>query len=227
MTKLRNMLIAAIAIASLSTSAMAGAGFGVTGSIAAIGASGTEADKNGAADTSVRKAEASNNAAVASVFAEYTFDNGFTLGVDWMPGSADVNSSSITRADTTPTEAPANTKDNITRKAAAEVDNHLTYYAEVPLGGSGLYGKLGMVTLDVNSNETSATAGGYGNDSTDGVLYGLGYKSELGSNSFYKVEGTHTEFDTITLNGKSADKGNKITADVDVTKITFALGYAF
>ena len=227
MTKLRNMLIAAIAIASLSTSAMAGAGFGVTGSIAAIGASGTEKDKNGAADTSFRKAEANNNAAVGSIFAEYTFNNGFTLGVDWMPGSADISSSNLTRADTGTTEVPARNTDNITRKASAEVENHLTYYAEVPLGGSGLYGKLGMVTIDVNSTETAASGGGYGNDTTDGVLYGFGYKSELGSNSFYKVEGTHTEFDTITLVGKSTDKGNTITADADVTKITFALGYAF
>ena len=41
------------------------------------------------------------------------------------------------------------------------------------------------------------------------------------------MEGTHTEFDTITLVGKSTDKGNTITADADVTKITFAIGYAF
>jgi hypothetical protein len=36
---------------------------------------------------------------VPSVFAEYSFDNGFTIGYDYTIGAADVNSSKITRTD--------------------------------------------------------------------------------------------------------------------------------
>ena len=67
----------------MSSAAFAGQyGIGLTGSFASISAEGTEADKDGTADTSVRKANASHDAIVPSVFAEYSFDNGFTVGYD-------------------------------------------------------------------------------------------------------------------------------------------------
>ncbi|MDA9091867.1 hypothetical protein N9J56_01095 [Pelagibacteraceae bacterium] len=228
MIKLRNMLIAAIAIAGLSTSAFAGSiGIGVAGSLAVVEASGTEKDKDGTADTSVRNAEASNNAYIGEFFGEYSFDNGFTLGVSYIPGSADVSSKTVSRTDTSNAEVPVRTTDNVTRKGSAEVSKHLTYYAAIPLGGAGLYGKLGMVTMDVTSNEVKAVGGGYGNTDADGILYGLGFKADLGESMYYKIEGTTTEFDTITINSATADKGNSISADLDVTKLTLAVGYAF
>ena len=33
--------------------------------------------------------------------------------------------------------------------------------------------------------------------------------------------------DSMTFNSSEATKGNKITADLDVTKATFAIGYNF
>ena len=63
---------------------------GLTGSMAMIDASGTETE--GAETTSD---EASNNAGVGSIFVEYNdiLGSGFSLGVDYIPGSADVSSS--------------------------------------------------------------------------------------------------------------------------------------
>ena len=61
----------------------------------------------------------------------------------------------------------------------------------------------------------------------DGTVLGFGYRNSFGTNGFYKVEGTFTEMDTVTFNSTTTDKGNKITADLDVTKATFAIGYNF
>ena len=225
---MKKILIGLFASLFLSSAAFAGQyGIGVTGSFASVSAEGTEADKDGTADTSVRKANASHDVIVPSVFAEYTFDNGFTLGYDYTLGSADVNSSSISRTDTT-TDENEDTLDTGKRTAQAEIENVMSIYAEVPLH-AGLYAKGGYVQMDVNTLETEAVDGGstFGNDTVDGITYGLGYKNSFGDNGFYKIEGTYTDMDSMTFNSSEATKGNKITADLDVTKATFAIGYNF
>ena len=232
MNKLRNTLIAAISVAFLSTSAFAGSfGIGAAGSLAQIGGSGTETEGT-AADTSVNKANFSNNAYIGSVFAEYSFDNGFTIGADWIPGSADVNSQKISRTDTELSEQGDDIPDNdsATRTASAEIENHITYYAELPLGGSGMYAKAGFVQMDVNTTEKLFETSKYGNDTVDGITYGLGFKADTGGNWYYKLEANHTEFDTLTLKSTgnaTESSANTIKADLDVTKATFALGYKF
>ena len=63
---------------------------GVTGSMAMIDASGTETEGGEKTDGSV-----SNNAGVGSIFVEYNNigGTGLSLGLDYIPGSADVSSS--------------------------------------------------------------------------------------------------------------------------------------
>ena len=233
MIKLRNLLIAVITITSMSTAVLAGSfGFGVSGSLFSVGASGTELEA-GQTDEVHNKANASENGALGSIFAEYTFDvlNGLTIGVDHIPGSANVNSQTLTRTDiqTSVEDTVTTTTTSLARSAQAEIENHMTYYVELPLGSTGIYGKLGHVELDVNTKENLGTPK-YGNTSVDGQLFGIGYKYNSGSRWFYKVEGTHTEFDTINLTstGNTTNStANKITADLDVTKATFALGFSF
>tara|TARA_B110001452_G_scaffold264290_1_gene267069 strand:- start:777 stop:1454 length:678 start_codon:yes stop_codon:yes gene_type:complete len=225
---MKKYIITILATSFLATSAFAGQiGMGVTGSIAAIAAEGKEADIAGTADTSGRTATASNNAMIGSIFAEYTLDNGFTLGVDYIPGSADVSSSAISDEKLTVDGNEATQQDG-TNTAQAEIENHITYYAELPLH-NGVYVKGGYVEMDVNTLESSTYAAAtYGNTTVDGLLFGVGYKTTVGSgNAFYKIEGSHTEFDTLSITGSTTDKGNKISADLDVTKLTFALGFAF
>jgi hypothetical protein len=230
MKNIQLTLAAIIATLMLSTSAFAGMGLGVTGSLVNVHANGEELE-GGVANQINTKATASNQTYTGSLFAEYTWDNGFTFGVDYIPGSADVNSKRITRQDIELSKEGTNpaVPGNVDRSAQAEVENHLTYYAELPIHG-GLYVKAGYVTLDVNTTEVSG-ATKYGNTDTDGMLLGFGFKNETSGNWYYKVEATHTEFDTITLTGTGHTAGsaaaNKVKADLDVTKATFALGYAF
>ena len=227
MKNLRNILIAAFAIVSFSTAAISDIGVGVTGSWASVTAQGTEKDTNGDADTSNRTGTAGIQTMVGSVFAEWIGSNGYVLGVDWMPGSADVNDKAMKRTDTSGLGTET-AEDDGERSAQAEIENHITYYAEVPFGGNGIYGKLGYVTVDVNSTEKAlVTTSGYNSDSTSGYQIGLGYKNGFGNNGYYKLEGSVTDYDSITLAGRDTDKGNTITADLDVSKITLALGYKF
>ena len=230
MTILRKLLISLFATAMISTSVLAGSiGFGASGSFAVISAEGTETDKAGTADTSNRKANANNNAIIGSFFAEYIFDNGLAFGFDMIPGEADVNSSKLSRTDANPlAQIPVDTADDITRSAQAQVSDVITYYAEVPVGGSGLYGKVGWTEMDVTTLEVMKSGQSYANTGVDGIMLGVGMKQNFeGSGMYYKIEGSYTDFDTLNLKDAQADKGNQISADLDVTKLTVALGYAF
>ncbi len=126
---------------------------GVTGSMAMIDASGTETEGGEKTDGSV-----SNNAGVGSVFIEYNDigGTGLSLGLDYIPGSADVSSSVNQRTDTeasvTGTATAANT--SRTQKAQAELENHMTLYATY--GANGAYVKLGYVQVDLNTCLTHA-----------------------------------------------------------------------
>ena len=229
MKQIKNMLIAVIAITFLSTSAFAGNfGLGVTGSIAVVEGSGSEKvlTTDTGVENSVTKANASNQAFVGSVFLEYTMDSlgGMTFGIDWMPGSAEVNKDKISRTDVT-ANGTETTQDDGTSSAQAEISNHLTYYAELPLH-AGTFIKAGFVQIDVDTVDTTSVTGGglYGNTTVDGYLFGAGYKSDFGTNGFYKLEGSMTSFDSLTL---ASSTDNSITADLDVTKLTLAYGYKF
>ena len=231
MNRIKTMLIAVIAITAFSTYSFAGQiGFGVTGSLASVTAEGSE--KEGTEAEQNNKASAGNTAMIGSFFAEYTFggDHGLTFGVDYIPGSADISSNKISRTDIqTSVEGTATAvTTSLTRNASAEVDNIYTYYAELPIH-AGLYAKAGITQMDVNTKALEGTRK-YGNKTLDGMMWGVGYKHVNDNGWYYKVEGTTTDFDTYKSNesGTTANSEvNTITADVDVTKATFALGYAF
>ena len=225
-------LMTLIAISSLSSFAYAGSfGIGVSGNIASVSADGTETETaNTGTENSVQSATAGNDFAFGSIFAEYNFGDSerFTLGVDWIPGSADVNSKTISRTDVN----SDGTEDNLqagTRSANAEISDHVTYYAELGIAG-GVYAKAGFAQVDIKTKEkstitsSSATVGSYPDKTLDAWTYGLGYKGTFGTNGFYKVEGYAIDYDTYSA---SSGTGNTVTANLDVVGAALKLGYKF
>ena len=234
--KTMKALMTLIAISSLSSFAYAGSfGIGVSGNIASVSADGTEstppATGSEATDTSVKTATAGNDFAFGSIFAEYNFGDSerFTLGVDWIPGSADVNSKNISRTDTTSGHAETNEQIG-TRTANAEISDHITYYAELGIAG-GIYAKAGFAQVDIKTKDKFADAdvnasavGSYPDKTLDAWTYGLGYKGSFGNNGFYKVEGYVIDYDTYSA---SSGTNNTVTANLDVVGAALKLGYKF
>ena len=222
-------LMTLIAISSLSSFAYAGSfGIGVSGNIASVSADGTETETaNTGTENSVQSATAGNDFAFGSIFAEYNFGDSerFTLGVDWIPGTADVNSKTLSRTDTATGDSDNNNQAG-TRKANAEISDHITYYAELGIAG-GIYAKAGFAQVDIATKETfsgSGTVGTYPDKTLDAWTYGLGYKGTFGTNGFYKVEGYATDYDTYSA---SSGTGNTVTANLDVVGAALKLGYKF
>ncbi len=194
---------------------------GITGSMAMIDASGTELEGG---ETS--SGDANNTAGVGSIFVEYNniLGTALSLGIDHIPGSADVSSSVKSRAD-------ANGEgDSGTNKAQAEVSDHTTVYLTYGFG-NGAYAKLGYVEADLNTLETLSTGSKYGNVTIDGIEAGLGVEFDVYAGSVGRFELTHIAYDDISVRSsvarESVTPNNLIEADLDVTRFSASLGYKF
>ena len=217
----------------ITSNAFAGSwGMGVAGTIASVSASGSESeDTNTGTDQSVRDATAGNDFVLGSVYAEYSFGDTevFTFGVDYIPGTADVNRTTLSRTDTTADANEAQQQDG-KRTANAELSDHITYYAE--LGKmNGIYGKLGFAQVDVKTKDTethAGTSGLYPDKTLDAWTYGLGYKGEFGDRGVFKIEGFMTDYDSYSATNNSGKTSTKtVKANLDVVGASLRLGMKF
>lgn len=238
MKTLKNTLIALIAITALSSNAFAGSiGIGVAGHAASVSASGTETPGGASpnADNSVVSATAGNNFMMGSIFAEMNFGDTerFTLGVDYIPGDADVNKETLSRV--RGGAALIGNNQSGTSTANATLSDHITYYGEFVVV-NGIYIKGGYAQVDVTTQDTNTatgTTGSYGDVTLDAWTIGLGQKGTFGSNGgFYKMEGYMTDYDTFNatstgsvVNGVSTN--SSVSANLDVIGAAFRLGYKF
>ena len=203
-------------------------GVGVAGHVAGVSADGNETETaNTGTENSVQSATAGNTVMFGSVFAEYSFGDSerFTLGVDYIPGSADVNSKNISRTDTTEDDGEAQQQDG-TRTANAEISDHITYYAELAIV-NGVYAKYGFSQVDIKTKDTEThvgTSGLYPDKTLDAHTFGLGYKGTFGTNGYYKIEGYYTDYDQFKATS-TTDK--TVTANLDVVGAALRLGYKF
>ena len=217
----------------LTTNVFAGSfGMGVAGTMASVSASGSESETaNTGTEQSVQDATAGNDFILGSVYAEYSFGDTetFTLGIDYIPGSADVNRKTISRTDTTADDNEAQQQDG-QRTANATIDNHITYYAE--LGKmNGIYGKLGFAQVDIQTKDTETHVGAsglYPDKTLDAWTYGLGYKGEFGDRGVFKLEGFYTDYDSYSSQSSSTKTSKKtVSADLDVVGASLRVGLKF
>ena len=153
----------------------------------------------------------------------------FTFGVDYIPGSADVNRKTLERTDTTADGNESQQQDG-KRTANAELSDHITYYAE--LGKmNGIYGKVGFAQVDVETKDTethAGTSGLYPDKTLDAWTYALGYKGEFGERGIFKIEGFFTDYDGYSATNNSGKTSTKtVKADLDVVGASLRVGIKF
>jgi hypothetical protein len=173
----------------------------------------------------INTGKATKSADYGSVFVEYTVPQGSTFGFSYIPGEAEIGAQSRT-------DAGAPVGDAGTYTAKAEISDHWTFYAEPTVMASekfGVYGKIGVANVTVATKE-SITLGtddsSYGDVDVWGVTYGLGVKGVHENGMFFKLEGTKTEYGTVTLTSTTGNQ-NTITADPEAESINLAIGYNF
>ena len=215
-------IFSVIAILFATSNAYSQDGFavGISGSLVDIEASGKhtlrtsgKTDATGAAD---------NQTGIGSLFAEYTWNN-ITLGVDYIPGSADISNSVKQRDDTDFQDGDTTAGTSVSNKAQAVIEDHYGVYLSYPLYES-FYAKLGFVQADIITNEDLGTGSSYGNETLDGYQFAFGVKSEMANDLFIKTEFFVTDYDDIKL---TSDGSNTVEGDIDVRGVSLAVGYQF
>ena len=179
--------------------------------------SGTETeitDLGGATDKNTKSF--SESFLGASVFLELVADNGFALGIDYVPVDVDIGDG--TRTDVT-SDSNESSDDSGTYKASASLEDLITIYANIPLGGSGVYALAGYHTVDVTTSETLPSSS-YGNVDLNGYQIGIGRKGDK-----YKFEFFYSDFEDIKLTASGGSASHTIAADADAMGLKLSFFY--
>lgn len=210
----------------LAPSAVQAEGLAVGGSVfwAQVETSGSESEKSGDVGPETNSKTIEENIAGASIFVEYGFSNGLTIGLDYIPVDQEIGEG-------TRTDAASGTDDGLLnagvdtgeRKASADLEDLVTLYVEYAPFDNGLYAKVGYMEVDVTTNETLPTSS-YGNASVEGYMAGLGIKGDYGS-GFAKLELNYRDFDEVSLSASSGS--STVKADADALTLGVSMGYNF
>ena len=213
-------ILAFALLLSFSSYSFAEMRYGVSLAYTQVDASGSETEGGEKTNKSVE-----NKVVIPSIFAEYSASDVLSLGIDYIPLSADVSDKTHKRTDVetsvTGTATAANTTRN--QKAQAELENHITLYANYNLDGT-YYLKGGVAFVNVASDETLDTGSKYGDEEIFGGVIGLG--AQEGN---LRIEILYTDYEDISLTSTVArtdvSPNNKIDADLDT--LAFKLSYLF
>ena len=215
-----HQLIIALVMLSFTSASYAEMKYGVSGALTFIDASGTETEGG-----EKNSGDADNIVAIPSLFAEYVYSDTVSIGIDYIPLSADVSDKTKKRTDTetSVTGTTTTTSTSRTQTANAELENHITLYANYNLD-NGLYLKGGVAQVTLNTNESLGTGSKYGEEDIMGYVIGFGVDS-----GNWRTELTYTDYEDISLTSSVARTGvttnNKIDADLDT--VALRVSYAF
>ena len=215
---------------SFSTSAFSFEGFsiGATYSSLDFSTSGKEISRSTTAVMKETSTSKSGSGDLGLVFAEYTFSQGTTIGVEHISGTAELGKGSRTNSSVSTDAGSVNGTVNV----KADISDPTTFYVEPTWMANdrfGIYLKSGATRVTIQPKETSdagnVVTSTYGNKDVWGIMTGFGAKAYY-NNFFVKAEYVETEFETYSFTSTAGDK-NTINADVDTEETRISIGYNF
>ena len=189
--------------------------YGVSLMFGQVDTSGHELESGSASDKNSKSLKESF--VVGSLFIEGRDDNGYAIGLDYVPVGLDIGDGK--RTDSSTGADVASEADTGNRKASAEIENLFTLYANIPVGSDGYYGVLGLHYTTITTDETLPNST-YDDEDIFGFQVGLGMRS-----GNLKYELSYSDFSDIEINGKGGNSGNKIEADADALMFKIAYGF--
>jgi len=167
------------------------------GAHAGVGSPG-DVTKNTATDGD----EAKGEFVLGSLFIEKTIGDKFAIGFDYVPMSAETETTENIQTD------GGSSKTNTVQ---VDFEDLMTIYGTLSFTDN-VYAKIGYSEVDAVTNEKLATGGSYGNATLEGYVIGLGYNRDLDSGAFVRVEANYMDFDGVTLTN-TADSTKSVSAD--------------
>ena len=214
---MKKILTIVTAILFASASAYAEIRIGFSAAFTGLSTDGTETTKSSGEKNTGSKDE---DVVVPSLFLEYSPQGTLALGLDIVPGEAELGSG---------TGANDDNESSGANKASAELESHITAYVLLPITDNGFYLKTGLAKATVNTTEVLATGTTYGNQDINGLLVGAGVHKQNDNGLFFRAEASFTDYEDVSITGSvdSDSVSNKVDADVDATAFRISLGKAF
>ena len=219
--KLAVFLTALLVSFSSSATAFEGFSVGATYSSLDFSTSGYETRIGNAVTNVAEKNSTSKTGSgdLGSIFAEYTFSQGSTIGIESISGSTEIGKASRTES-----------SDTIT--ASASVSDPITFYVEptwMANDSFGIYLKGGATRVTLTPKEVadagSHVSSTYSAQDVWGIMTGIGAKAYY-NNFFVKAEYVETEYETYSFQSTTGHL-NTITANVDTEETRVSIGYNF
>ena len=136
---------------------------------------------------------------IGSVFVEYAVNDQVSVGLEYIVDSVDTPENKNVQQN-------SNGSSNLTNTVKASFEDHTTFYANFNMPGN-TYAKVGLVMVDVSTEENLATGGAYPDVDTHGLTLGLGYNHSVDNGVFVRAEITATQYDDVsTSNSNETDK---------------------
>ena len=194
--------------------------YGVSLAFTKISADGNETEGG-----EVNNGSAEHNVFIPSLFAEYAYSDTISVGLDYIPMTADVSDKVKKRSDTetSVTGTVTTTTTARTQTAQAELSNHVTLYSNYMLSDAA-YVKAGVAFVQLDTQESLGTGSNYGNEDIYGAVIGVGAKS---GNSRFEI--VYTDYEDVSLTSTVARTGvtTNNTIDADLDTLAFKYSYAF
>ena len=154
---------------------------------------------------------------IASIFVEKEI-GGLSLGVSYTPKAYETEETEHKQVDGGST---------VTNKAQVDFTDLMTLYAIIRPNDSGVYGKLGVMTVEVETNESLGTGSTYPDTDMDGVLVALGYDRDLDNGNFVRIEGSYMSLGGVTVTSSNNSDNSVTTDDVEGFGATISVGKSF
>ena len=215
-----SLKIIAVGVLSMfvTSAAIAGGAIGIAVTGASLDASGHEQLKTSANKTTHSTDE---NVTIASLFIENTNDDqGVTIGLEYIPYSAEAGSGSNTGDDDIETSG--------TNTVNVDFKRHVTLYLEKSIGDLGLYVKGGLSQVTLVTNDSLSTGAKYPNEDMTGYVLGIGMKRELSNGFFFKIAGERTMYDGATFKSSGSDAVTTVELlELDINQARLSIGKSF
>jgi len=150
---------------------------------------------------------------------------GLTLGVNMIPGDAEIKKRSVVQTDNDTT-----TPNTQTNTVSYSVDGHKITYAQGGLvfnnGNTMFYGTLGKASATVTAKSVNVSSDDFTKkQNLSGEMGGAGIKHSFNVyNLFVKLDYQETDYDTLTY---VTSNNTTVTADLDNRQGSFSIGRTF
>jgi len=201
---MKKIMIAILMIFGFNSIASADLGInvGISGSMAAIQATGTDEVTQNSGLVTTSKEDATAVAGWGSVFIEKTLPGPLSrlaIGIDWVGDTLSTETAENDQLDLeaqTADEFP----DLVNKVNTVQIDfkDLTTLYLTASIT-ENLYIKGGVSEVDVITNESLATGSSYGNTSLEGTVIGIGFNKTMDNGFFVRAESTYMTWDTARL----------------------------